>query len=149
MPKRSIPAPHRRARTGRAIPVLLLFLTACLTPPPPGPQPLDTFSERITAFATTSTRGELRDQPASQARLRTALPQLREQATVEQLMARLRALEGLNELAGRIERSLEFELENPEHRQIRENYHTPEVQRRVVAAIILGMERGLEQLQGG
>ena len=139
------PVPRGRARG--ALFLWLLLLAACNPPPPtPGPEPLDTFEERVTALVTTTTRGFLRDRPAAQAVLTDQLPNLRQAPTLVQLLLDLQRPPELRELAPPIQNDIEFELEKPEYDELRERWDTPEVQQEAVAAVVLGMERALAQL---
>ena len=124
-----------------------VLLAGCNPPPPtPGPEPLDTFEERVAALVTTTTRGFLRDRPAAQAILNDRLPNFRQAPTLVQLLLDLQRPPELRELPPLIQNDIEFELEKPEYDELRERWDTPEVQQETVAAVTLGMERGLAQL---
>ena len=128
----------------------LLLLAGCPhSPPATGPEPLEGFYAKVAALVTTSTRSTLRADRAGQEQLRGLLPSLAHQATLNDLLARLRAAQGLGGLPPLIEADVRFELSKPEHQAIREAFASPAVQRQVVAAVIQGMTRALDQLAGG
>ena len=147
----SRPRPHdsRPLHLLRIALVWQLFLLAACNPPPPtpGPEPLATFQERVTALVTTTTRGFLRDRPAAQAVLNNRLPGFRQAPALVQLLLDLQRSPELRDLAPLIQNDIEFELEKPEYDELRERWDTPEVQQEAVAAVTLGMERGLAQLR--
>jgi len=137
---------------GVAVVALLavLALAGCPhTPPSPGPEPLEGFYAKVAALVTTSTRSTLRGDRPGQERLRGQLPALAQQPTLADLLARLRAAEGLGGLPPLIEADVRFELAKPEHQAVRDAYASAGVQRQVVGAVVQGMTRALDQLAGG
>ena len=137
---------------GTALVALLavLLLAGCPhSPPPTGPEPLEGFYAKVAALVTTSTRSTLRADRPGQERLRALLPSLVPQPTLQDLLDRLRASEGLGGLPPLIEADIRFELSKPEHQAVRDGYATPEVQRQVVGAVVQAMTRALDQLAGG
>lgn len=137
---------------GTALLALLavLVLAGCPHPPPTsGPEPLEGFYAKVAALVTTSTRSTLRGDRAAQERLRAQLSSLAQAPGLNDLLAGLRAAEGLGGLPPLIEADIRFELAKPEHQAIRDTYSSPEVQRHVVGAVVQGMTRALDQLAGG
>jgi hypothetical protein len=135
---------------GAAALLALLLLAGCPHPPPAtGPEPLEGFYAKVAALVTTSTRSTLRADRAGQEQLRELLPTLAQQPTFNDLLAHVRAAQGLGGLPPLIEADVRFELSKPEHQAIRDGFASPEVQRQVVAAVVQGMTRALDQLAGG
>ncbi len=127
----------------------LFFLASCSTPRGTGTRPLKGFQENVTALVTTSVRGHLRDDTGRQELLKAQLPFLEKKATLNELVDELKKVEQLKELSEVIPKDVMFELEKPENQEIKGKLESPEIQREVVAAIILGMKRALQQLGGG
>lgn len=128
---------------------LLLFLAACEHTPDVGPEPLGGFFEKVTALATTTVRGQLRDNLSKQNLLAGQLPSLEKTLTMNQFMDELKGIDSLRDLAYFIESDVMFELQKPEHQSERTNFNNPEIQRQLVSAILAGMNRALNQLKGG
>lgn len=128
---------------------ILLFLTACSHSPEIKPEPLTGFSEKVTALVTATVRGQLRDSPQRQQILRVQLPSFEKTVTLNQLTEELKGIEPLKDLAYLIETDVMFEIQKPEHQREKMNFHTPEIQREVVSAILAGMNKALVQLKGG
>jgi hypothetical protein len=126
-----------------------LFLAACETSPEIGPEPLAGFFERVTALATTTVRGQLRDNPPKQTLLVAQLPFFEKMVTMNQLMDELKGIDPLKNLAFLIEMDVMFELQKPEHHYERSNFNSSDVQRQLVSAILTGMKRALDQLKRG
>jgi hypothetical protein len=76
----------------------------------------------VAALVTTSTRSTLRADRAGQEQLRALLPTLLQQQTLNDLLARVRAAQGLGGLPPLIEADVRFELSKPEHQAIREGF---------------------------
>ncbi len=129
--------------------ILLLLTTACPPHQGTGPQPLKGFQEKVTALVTTSVRSHLRDDRAKQELLKAQLPSLEKKETMSQLIDELKRMDQLKELAEVISKDVTFELGKPENQEIKDKFDSPEIQREVVSAIILGTKRGLQQLGGG
>lgn len=127
---------------------ILLLLIAC-SQPQPTPEPLKGFFEKVTGLVTTTTRGQLRDNPPKQKLLMTQLSSLEKMATMNQLVEELKGIDPLKNLGYLIEVDVVFELQNPEHQHERNHFNSPEIQRAVVSAIITGMKRAMEQPKGG
>jgi hypothetical protein len=128
---------------------ILLFLTACSHSPEIKPEPLTGFSEKVTALATTTVRGHLRDNLPKQKLLTAQLPSFEKMATMNQLMEELKTIDSLKRLAYLIETDIMFELQKPEHQREKMSFNSPEIQIEVVSAIIMGMKKALVQLKGG
>jgi len=128
---------------------ILPFLTACSHSPEIRPGPLTGFSEKVTALVTATVRGQLRDHPPRQQLLRAHLPSFEKTVTLNQLTEELKGIEPLKDLAYLIETDVMFEIQKPEHQREKMNFHSAEIQREVVSAILTGMEKALVQLRGG
>lgn len=128
---------------------IFFFVPSCSTPRGTGPAPLTTFQKKVTALVTTSVRSHLREDTEEQKALKARLPSLQKKATMNELTDELNGVDELKELSGIIQKDVMFELGKPENRETKDRFNSPEVQREVVSAIILGMKRALQQLGGG
>jgi len=128
---------------------ILYSFASCSTPRGTGPVPLKTFQEKVTALVTTSVRSHLRGDTEKQEFLKARLPSLEKKATMSELTDELKGVEMLKELSGVIPKDVMFELGKPENQEIKDKFDSPEIQREVVSAIVLGMKRALQQLGGG
>ena len=136
------------AAAPRAFMLWLAVATACArAAPSDGLEPLEGVYARAAALVTTSVRGRLREQPDGHRALLARLPLLERQSSSDSLLAELRAAVVLRGLAEPIERDITFEIEKPEHEEIRANVGSAEVQRQLVVAIVAGMRRALAQLE--
>lgn len=111
-------------------------------------RPPEGFSGKVTTLVTTSVRGTLRGDAEGQSLLKTALPSLSQKETYDEVLAALRVQERLSHLAEPINADVMFELRKPEHREVRDNFDTPAVQREIVSAVTAGMRQALGQLDG-
>jgi len=125
---------------------ILLLLTSCSAHQGIAPKPLTTFSEKVTALVTTSVRSHIGGDRQKQDLLRRELPSLTKKTAMDPLIDHLKGIEPLKQLAQTIEGDVMFELRKPENQETKNNFNSPETQREVVSAILLGMTRALDQL---
>ena len=126
----------------------LAVSTACARAGPDnGPELLEGFYTKLAALVTSSVRGRLRDQPDGHPALHAMLPSLEQRTSSDSLLTELLGVATLRELAEPIERDITFELDKPEHEEVRTHLGSPEVQRQLVAAIVAGMRRAIIQLE--
>jgi|GEM_PF-845591 len=133
-------------------PILFLVFSivmACAQPSPKDPEILTGFSEKVTALVTTTVRGNLRNDIGRQKLLMERIPFLEKNRTMNQLFNELKEIEKFKDLAYLVESDIWFELQKPEHQRERMSFHSPEIQREIISAIIAGMKKALSQLKGG
>lgn len=106
------------------------------------------YYEKVTTLVTSTVRSQLRDRPPKQNLLLSQLPSFEKATTLNQLMDELKGIDSLKDLAYLIETDVLFELQKPEHYNEKIHFDSPEVQRQLVASILAGMRRALDQLKG-
>ena len=130
-------------RSAIALSFLLIFTGCFVIYQPPPLEPLAGFYAKVEVKVTTSVTSHLQGDPGKQKLLKARLPSFERQLTMSRFIVALREVKQLSELAELIEAGVTFELRKPEHQEIRSNFNSPDVQRRVVAAIVQGMRRAL------
>ncbi len=127
--------------------VFSLFLIFCTQKPKNGPSILVGFSERVAALITTTIISNLRYNPPKQKLLEEKFPYLEKQTSFNRLIEELKKVDRLKDLAYIIEADIMFELQRSENQSRRENLNSPEVQKEILDATLIGIKKGLSQLK--
>lgn len=128
--------------------MILLSLVYCIHKPSNSPKILVDFSERVAALITTTIRSNLRNNFHKQNLLLERLSSLEKKTTFNRFIDELKLIDKLKDLAYLIEADIMFELQRPENWYRMEKFNSPEVQKEILNATLIGVKQGLSQLKG-